>query len=104
MAEDWDRYQRIKTTSRKVPETRREAANWETAKNKYLAAGLCYRCAAQAAWGIQNGWGTIHPPCRACAPVVAAFPQPVRGSVVWRRLPPKAWGGSPRSPRPVSDG
>lgn len=51
---------------RERPETPRQAQHWETVKNRYLQAGLCRRCAAQAAWGHQCGFRLIHPPCQVC--------------------------------------
>ena len=47
-------------------ETLEQVAGWERTKKRYLRAGLCHKCAAQAAWAHQGGaggWGAIHPPC-----------------------------------------
>lgn len=48
------------------PETKGQAANWELVKNRYLKAGLCHRCASQAAWGHQCGFTAINDPCDYC--------------------------------------
>lgn len=68
-----------------APETLAQARTWEIVKGNYLADGLCYPCAAQAAWGHQAGWSGIRPPCDDCAPVVAGFPVAAGGH--WRRWP-----------------
>ena len=57
-------------TSRERPETLGQARHWENVKNKYLQVGLCPVCAAQAAWGHQNGFTSIHPPCDNCQEIV----------------------------------
>lgn len=36
--------------------------------------GLCWRCSAQLAFGHQNGFASVHPPCASCAPVVQRLP------------------------------
>ncbi len=61
------------------PETLAQVAQWEKTKKRYLRAGLCHRCAAQAAWAHQpgaGGWMLIHPPCPLCAELVAMFAYP----------------------------
>ncbi len=75
------------------PETLDQAAFWEKTKTRYLRAGLCHRCAAQAAWAHQvgaGGWGAIHPPCVGCVEIVEVFayptPNPLWRSVVRKRL------------------
>lgn len=80
-----DRYEQIKARGKSQPETFRQAQTWELVKNTYRADGLCTTCAAQAAWGHQNGFTTIEPPCPACVPVIAGFPFPVGESSPWRR-------------------
>lgn len=70
------------------PETCKQALEWERTKGRYLRAGLCHRCAAQAAWAHQagaGGWGAIHPPCTVCAEIVELFAYPTT-SPLWRRL------------------
>ena len=62
---------------------------------RYLRAGLCGECAAQAEWGHQLGFGyrgriaadRIKLPCAGCAPIVAAMPVPASRGTRWRRLP-----------------
>lgn len=70
------------------PETLRQAQRWHAVKDRYVEAGLCDRCAAQAAWAHQDHgdtWETIHPPCTACKPIVVAFPVPTT-SPPWRKF------------------
>jgi hypothetical protein len=69
------------------PETSREAQTWQTTLNLYLADGLCHRCAAQAAWGHQNGFSLVRPPCQVCRPIVDTFPVPAGKDSPWRRFP-----------------
>lgn len=58
------------------PETIHQARTWDGNKNRYLRYGLCIKCASQAAWGHQIGWGRLeHYPCSKCAPIVQGFPQ-----------------------------
>lgn len=67
-----------------TPETMRQARRWEEHCTKYVRAGLCYRCAAQAAWGHQIGFTSSHRPCESCTPIVAAFPHAEVNA--WRSL------------------
>lgn len=76
--------ERAVTAKRARPETLQQARTWERTKGRYLAAGLCHACAAQAAWGHQCGFTGIKPPCAACTPLVAAFPTPAVAP--WRKL------------------
>ena len=71
-------------------ETHRQAKTWENVKNKYLDCGLCHRCAGQAAWGHQNGFGSIHPPCSDCQSIVDGLPVDKAGP--WRGSDSKKWG------------
>jgi hypothetical protein len=68
------------------PETIRQAETFTTVRNYYAGIGLCNRCAAQAAWGHEDG-GTgfkgIHDPCAKCQPLVDTFPAPAYGK--WRK-------------------
>jgi hypothetical protein len=60
-----------------APETLAQTRERDRTKTRYLRAGLCDPCAAQAAWAHQNHgdtWQTIHPPCVACAPIVDLLP------------------------------
>jgi hypothetical protein len=66
-----------------LPETPRQARRWEVVKNRALEFGLCARCASQFSWGIQNGFSTIHPPCRRCLPKLALLPE--LAAAGWRR-------------------
>jgi hypothetical protein len=60
-----------------APETLAQTRERDRTKTRYLRAGLCDPCAAQAAWAHQNHgdtWQTIHPACVACAPIVDLHP------------------------------
>ena len=51
-------------------------------------AGLCHKCAAQAAWAYQSGaggWGAIHPPCAECVGIVEMFAYPTTNPL-WRSV------------------
>ncbi len=52
-------------------ETLSQARHWDKRKSRYVAYGLCHRCAAQAAWGHQCGFNRVAAPCDGCAPIVA---------------------------------
>ncbi len=74
-------------------ETLDQARAWDRVKGRYLRAGLCHRCAAQAAFGHQvgaGGWNAIHPPCADCAPLVELFAYPT-ASPVWRAITRKRY-------------
>ena len=76
------------TTQRQVPETLRQAQRWDAVKLRYTDAGLCDRCAAQAAWGHQNnagGWDDLRPPCDRCVTVVRGFPASTTNPL-WRKF------------------
>lgn len=76
---------------RGIPETQRQAERWDVTRDNYAAAGLCDRCAAQAAYGHADGFSEVHPPCPGCSELVAALPvSRVNG---WRSFPR---GDSPR--------
>lgn len=90
------------------PETVAQAIAWDKVKANAVRFGLCHRCAAQLAWLLQEGGGPVHPPCDACAPLVATLPKPkpngwrtVRGSAHdarnWRSESPED-----SAPPPVS--
>jgi hypothetical protein len=69
-------------------ETLAQAILWEKVKRRYLAAGLCHKCAAQAAYGHEygsGGWNAIHPPCASCAQLVAMLPYATRNPQ-WRAV------------------
>ena len=56
------------------PESASQAASWQRVVTLAVEAGLCRSCAAQLAYGAQNGFATVHPPCGSCAPLVATWP------------------------------
>ena len=77
---------RAQTSTR--PESQAQVLQWEKTKRRYLQAGLCHKCAAQAAWACQlgaGGWGPINPPCPECAEIVAMFPWPT-SNPLWRAV------------------
>jgi hypothetical protein len=78
---------KISTSTR--PESPTQVRQWEKTKSRYIHAGLCERCAAQAAWAHQpgaGGWNAIRPPCSVCAEVMtAAFPYPTTNPL-WRSV------------------
>ena len=47
----------MKARTSTVPETLAQVDQWEKTKRRYLRAGLCHKCAAQAAWATQPGAG-----------------------------------------------
>jgi hypothetical protein len=55
------------------PESATQAATWQTTTTRYIALGLCPRCAAQAAYGHQLGFSRVEPPCADCLSVVEGF-------------------------------
>lgn len=67
------------------PETLGQARRWETIKRRYIGAGLCDKCAAQAAWGHQIGFTRSNAPCADCAAVVGAFPKGT-SHATWKAL------------------
>ena len=70
------------------PETLRKQVSGRRTKRRYLRAGLCHKCAAQAAWAHQlgaGGWGAIHPPCAECAGIVELFAYPTTNPL-WRSV------------------
>jgi hypothetical protein len=56
------------------PESVEQARNFEKMHSEAVRKGLCSRCASQCAYGRQHGFSTVHPPCGACAFVVASWP------------------------------
>lgn len=73
---------------RPVAETMRQAQRWDAIKLRYMDAGLCDRCAAQAAWGHQDnagGWDDLQAPCGRCAFMVRGFPVPTTNPL-WRKF------------------
>jgi hypothetical protein len=70
-----------------LPETQEQAEEWDRRASSYRRAGLCDACASSASTGHQLGWLRVpHPPCVACAPVVATFPKET-ADPAWRKWP-----------------
>lgn len=84
-----------------TPETHRQAQTWQNMKGKYLARGLCHKCSAQAAWGHQNGFATIHEPCPDCYVLVQSLP--VNKSGPWRGIESKKWGAAAEATAPTGE-
>lgn len=57
-----------------LPETLEQAETWDKTRNHYSRFGLCDQCAAQAAWGHENGWSDLNQPCSKCAELVTTLP------------------------------
>lgn len=60
-----------------APESIGQAEAWQAVCRLAELAGLCSRCAAQLAWGAQEGSGgfsSIHPPCAPCTIVMLEWP------------------------------
>ena len=68
------------------PETIGQARVWTRKCHRYSIAGLCPRCAAQAAYGHANGFADIKDPCSDCQPLVSAFPTPGPKGSKWRKI------------------
>jgi len=75
----------LRESKRRDPETLTQAKVWSRKHRRYLAAGLCETCAAQAAWGHAVGFQKIHDPCKECAPIVALFDTPGPRGSKWRK-------------------
>ena len=67
-------------------ETIHQAKRWDINKNKAVQLGLCDPCAAQYAWGLIDGFSTVHPPCPDCSEIVATAVGAVKPNS-WRVLP-----------------
>ena len=79
---------RIRIRLSDLPESLAQARDWEKAKVRYLQAGLCDRCASQAAWAHQpgaGGWWAVHPPCNMCAELIPMLPL-ATPNPAWRSL------------------
>jgi hypothetical protein len=70
--------------SHRLPESLDQARHFDRKVVRYLTAGICRTCSAQAAWGHQLGFSLIQPPCADCRDAVAALPTPSVGG--WRKL------------------
>jgi hypothetical protein len=68
------------------PETVHEARRWQTRLNKYVKAGICHRCAGQAANGHRDGWANVRPPCGECWPTVNGWASPTGAPSGWHSL------------------
>ena len=76
-------------------ETIHQAKRWDINKNKAAQLGLCDPCAAQYAWGLIDGFSTVHPPCPDCSEIVATAIGAVK---------PNGWRVLPRIPRHTDTG
>lgn len=69
-----------------APETLGQARVWDRKRNRYLIAGLCPPCAAQAAYGHAEGFQDIRNPCAVCQPIVNTFPNAGPRGSKWRKI------------------
>jgi len=69
----------------KAAETMGQARTFDGRANQYRRAGLCDRCAAQAAFGHQQSFSKVHKPCPDCLSLVRLFPLDALNG--WRALP-----------------
>lgn len=81
-----------------IPESFSQAESFDRVLAHALTAGICASCAAQVAWGAQNGFGSVRPPCDKCSALVRTFPN-ARGNG-WRTGPgtlahSQAWAALP---------
>ncbi|MBG6182010.1 hypothetical protein IWX62_003235 [Arthrobacter sp. CAN_A1] len=77
------------------PESPSSAREWDKTKAHYMRLGLDSRCAAQAAYGSQDGFSTVRPPCAECLSIVATFPTNEPGP--WRSHSRRHGKAIPRS-------
>ena len=77
-------------TDRRDVETIGQARVWQRKCRRYELAGLCDRCAATAAWGHAEGFGTLDKakrvPCAICQPLVNGFPHRGPRGSKWRKI------------------
>lgn len=90
------------------PETQGQAEAWQKVCRLAERVGLCSQCAAQLAWGAQEGSGgfsSIHPPCAQCTIVMLEWPVARANG---RRTPrgtlsaPSTWSQLPSGERTTS--
>lgn len=74
------------TARREAPETIGQARVWTRKCRRYEIAGLCSKCAAQAAYGHAQGFNEIKDPCATCQPLVDAFPGAGPKGSKWRKI------------------
>lgn len=67
---------------RPTPAELAHAKEFDVCNNRYLDLGLCTRCAPQAAYGHQDGFANVKPPCAQCLPIILSFPTNESGE--WR--------------------
>lgn len=67
------------------PETIGQGRTWDRKKRRYILAGLCDPCAAQAAWGHAIGFTKINDPCSECQALVSVLPDAGPEGSKWRK-------------------
>ena len=77
---------RLEVRRAEKPETLGQARVWQRKSGRYQIAGLCHRCAAQAAYGHAEGFQNIKDPCETCQPTVDGFPTPGPRGSKWRKI------------------
>jgi hypothetical protein len=80
-----DREQSNRPPAIERTETLHQAQRWDVQCARARSVGLCDRCSAQYAWGLQLGFALSHPPCSACATILAAADGEARLNG-WRNL------------------
>jgi hypothetical protein len=68
-----------------APETKAQAQVFDRKVRRYTIAGLCGKCAAQAAWGHACGFQNINDPCAACQSTVNTFETAGPRGSKWRK-------------------
>lgn len=68
------------------PETLAQARTFDRVVALAVEHGLCHRCAAAIAWGHQNGFATLHPPCSSASCAAALRRLPVSKPNGWRTV------------------
>lgn len=77
---------RLEVRRAERPETLGQARVWQRKCGRYQIAGLCHRCAAQAAYGHAEGFQNIKDPCEECQSTVDTFPTPGPRGSKWRKI------------------
>src|SRR5690606_10003832 len=68
-------------------ETLEQARTWDRVKTAYLRDGFCDPCAAQAAWGHQNGFTRVRPICGLCVGTIPTYRHAGERARTWAKMP-----------------
>jgi hypothetical protein len=74
------------------PETMNEARSFETVKTHAVEYGLCIHCSSRLAWGHQNGFRELEPPCKEDFEKIQQLP--VEKQNGWKTVAGRAAAGS----------